>query len=47
LRVRHPKFGIGTVISVEQLDDDVKVTVRFPDIGQKKLLAKYARLERA
>jgi DNA helicase-2/ATP-dependent DNA helicase PcrA len=47
LRVRHPQFGVGTVISVEQLDDDVKVTVRFPDIGQKKLLARYAKLERA
>jgi hypothetical protein len=47
LRVRHPKFGVGTVLSVEQLDDDVKVTVRFVDIGQKKLLAKYAKLERA
>jgi DNA helicase-2/ATP-dependent DNA helicase PcrA len=47
LRVRHPKFGVGTIISVEQLDDDVKVTVRFADIGQKKLLAKFAKLERA
>jgi DNA helicase-2/ATP-dependent DNA helicase PcrA len=47
LRVRHPTFGVGTVLSVEELDDDVKVTVRFVDIGQKKLLAKYAKLERA
>ena len=46
LRVRHPKFGVGTIVNVEELDDDVKVTVRFQDIGQKKLLARFAKLER-
>jgi DNA helicase II / ATP-dependent DNA helicase PcrA len=44
-RVRHARFGVGTVISVEEAGDDVKVTVRFPDIGQKRLLASYAKLE--
>jgi DNA helicase-2/ATP-dependent DNA helicase PcrA len=47
MRVRHPQFGIGTVISVEAYNDDEKITVRFLTVGQKKLLAKYARLERA
>ena len=27
VRVRHPTFGVGTVISVEQQHDDVKLTV--------------------
>ena len=45
-RVRHAQFGIGTVISVEPLDDDAKLVVRFA-IGQKTLRAKYARLQPA
>jgi DNA helicase-2/ATP-dependent DNA helicase PcrA len=43
-RVRHAQFGVGTVISVEPLEDDTKIVVRFP-IGQKTLRAKYARLQ--
>jgi DNA helicase-2/ATP-dependent DNA helicase PcrA len=45
-RVRHAQFGVGTVISVEPLEDDAKIVVRFP-IGQKTLRAKYARLQPA
>jgi ATP-dependent DNA helicase UvrD/PcrA len=47
MRVRHPQFGIGSVLSVENLDDDVKLTVRFVSAGRKTLRAKYARLEPA
>ena len=47
MRVRHPQFGIGTVLSVERLDDDTKLVVRFTAVGQKTLRAKYARLEPA
>jgi len=47
MRVRHPQFGVGTVTSVEEHNDDLKITVRFAAVGQKKLLAKYARLELA
>jgi hypothetical protein len=35
---------VGTVVSVEHLDDDAKVVVRF-SIGQKTLRARYAKLE--
>jgi len=45
VRVRHPKFGEGTVLSVEPLDDDVKLVVRFSSVGQKTLRAKFAKLE--
>jgi DNA helicase-2/ATP-dependent DNA helicase PcrA len=45
MKVRHPQFGVGTVLSVEALDDDTKLVVRFADIGQKTLRAKYARLQ--
>ena len=47
MRVRHPQFGVGSVISVEALDDDTKLVVRFAAVGQKTLRAKYARLEPA
>ena len=44
-RVRHPKFGEGTVLSVEPLEDDTKLVVRFSSVGQKTLRAKFAKLE--
>jgi len=47
LRVRHAQFGVGTVVTVEPLDDDVKLVVRFNSVGQKTLRAKFARLELA
>jgi DNA helicase-2/ATP-dependent DNA helicase PcrA len=47
LRVRHAQFGIGTVLSVEPHNDDLKITVRFDAVGQKKLLARFAKLELA
>jgi DNA helicase-2/ATP-dependent DNA helicase PcrA len=47
MRVRHPQFGVGSVIAVEEHNDDMKVTVRFVSVGVKKLLAKYAKLEPA
>jgi DNA helicase II / ATP-dependent DNA helicase PcrA len=47
MKVRHPQFGVGTVLSVEALDDDTKLVVRFAAVGQKTLRAKYARLEPA
>jgi DNA helicase-2/ATP-dependent DNA helicase PcrA len=47
MRVKHAQFGTGTVLSVEVLDDDTKLIVRFADVGKKTLRAKYARLELA
>ena len=43
-RVRHPTFGVGTILSVEPLTDDMKLMVRFTDIGMKTLRAKFAKL---
>jgi DNA helicase-2/ATP-dependent DNA helicase PcrA len=47
MKVRHPQFGVGTVLSVEVLDDDTKLVVRFAAVGMKTLRAKYAKLEPA
>jgi DNA helicase-2/ATP-dependent DNA helicase PcrA len=44
-RVKHGLFGVGTVLSVEELDDDAKLVVRFASVGTKTLRAKYAKLE--
>ena len=46
MRVRHPQFGTGTVIGLEDHGDDVTLTVRFAAVGVKRLLGKYAKLER-
>ena len=42
-RVRHAQFGVGTVVSVEDLEDDQKLVVKF-SVGTKTLRAKYAKL---
>lgn len=47
MRVRHRQFGTGTVVDVEDMGDDVKVTVKFGSVGVKKLLARFAGLEPA
>ena len=44
-KVRHAMFGTGTVMSVEELDDDLKLVVKFTSVGTKTLRAKYAKLE--
>ena len=45
--VRHPQFGVGSVLSVEPLEGDAKLVVRFNGAGRKTLRAKYAKLELA
>jgi DNA helicase-2/ATP-dependent DNA helicase PcrA len=47
VRVRHPSYGLGTILSIEGEGDDRKITVSFQDYGTKKLLERYAHLERA
>ena len=46
-RVRHPKYGEGTVYKREGEGDEAKLTVQFPRFGLKKLVEKYAQLEKA
>ena len=44
--VRHAKFGEGTVIAVDGTGADRKIVVHFYGYGRKKLVEKYAGLER-
>jgi len=45
-RVRHPKYGEGIVFRREGEGDDAKITVQFQQHGVKKLVEKFAQLER-
>lgn len=46
-RVRHPTFGVGTVVAIEHDGEDRKITVQFADHGPRKLIERYAGLRPA
>jgi DNA helicase-2/ATP-dependent DNA helicase PcrA len=46
-KVRHPNFGVGTIVGVEGDDEDRRVSVSFPGRGTKKFIERYAQLEQA
>ena len=43
--VSHARFGKGKVIKLEGSPPNVKATVFFPNVGQKQLLLKFAKLD--
>ncbi len=45
--VRHEKYGRGLVLRREGSGDNVKLTISFPGFGQKKLIEKFAKLDKA
>jgi DNA helicase-2/ATP-dependent DNA helicase PcrA len=45
-KVRHAKFGEGTVIESKLIGNDEEVTVAFPGTGIKRLAASFAKLEK-
>jgi len=45
VRVRHPLFGVGTVLRRDGEGDELKLTVAFAGVGAKKLVARYAGLQ--
>jgi DNA helicase II / ATP-dependent DNA helicase PcrA len=47
MRVKHPKYGLGLVLKREGNGDGAKILVSFPGFGQKKLVEKFANLEKA
>ena len=47
MKVRHAKFGVGTVRKIEGDGEGQKVIVWFNSVGPKKLMLRFAGLERA
>jgi len=45
--VTHEKYGKGLVLRREGSGDNVKLTISFPGYGQKKLIEKFANLQKA
>ncbi len=45
-RVRHKKFGEGTVLSAVPVGNDTQLQIEFETAGKKTLLATYAKLEK-
>jgi DNA helicase-2/ATP-dependent DNA helicase PcrA len=45
-RVRHAKYGEGTVLMREGSGEDAKLTVLFVRHGMKKLMEKFANLQK-
>lgn len=45
-RVVHQTFGSGSVLEISGFGRDLKVTVDFDEVGRKKLLLRYAALEK-
>ena len=45
-RVRHPKFGEGQIIQRVGAGLKTKLLVAFPEEGEKRLMARYAKLKK-
>ena len=45
-RVLHDKFGMGTVISVIGENEKAEATIDFKSAGEKRLLLRYAPVEK-
>ena len=45
-RVVHQTFGSGTIVELSGFGPDLKVTVDFEEAGRKKLVVRYAGLEK-
>ncbi len=43
-KVRHPTYGVGTIVGVEGDDEDRRVSVSFAGRGTKKFIERYAQL---
>lgn len=43
-RVKHDRFGVGTVKTMEQTTTDTRICVEFDVSGEKNLLMKFAKL---
>ena len=44
-RVKHNRFGAGTIVSIEGDDSDAKALIDFDSSGRKNLLLRFAKLD--
>ncbi|KEI00196.1 DNA helicase PcrA [Clostridium botulinum] len=44
-KVKHEKFGIGTIVSANKTNNDVKVTIAFDNMGVKQLMFNMAPIK--
>ena len=44
MEVEHQRFGQGKILKIEGIGSNRKATVFFPEVGQKQLLLKFAKL---
>lgn len=44
-RVKHAKFGVGTILSAQKLGSDMKLTIMFDSGERKVLMATFAKLQ--
>jgi DNA helicase II / ATP-dependent DNA helicase PcrA len=45
MKVEHPKFGFGSVVSIEEMGAERKAKINFTDFGEKTLLLSFAKLK--
>ncbi|MEQ9262228.1 MAG: UvrD-helicase domain-containing protein [Owenweeksia sp.] len=45
-RIKHQRFGMGTIRDLEGSGPNKKALIEFDNVGEKKLLLKFAKLER-
>ena len=44
-RIRHDRFGLGTIEAIEGVGDNCKISVSFDNVGRKQLLLKFAKFQ--
>ena len=45
-QIVHPNFGRGMILSAKPMGNDTLLEIAFDNVGTKKLMANYARLEK-
>lgn len=45
MRIRHSKFGVGTITKKGSISGEPSITVEFDGVGVKNLLLRYAKFD--
>lgn len=44
-QISHSKFGIGTILSIDSISGEPSITVKFNELGIKRLLLRFAKFD--